>query len=120
MNNRYFFRYGIIAAFSAAALFLALFFSTQWAWYWCWLLAAGGVAFALYGIDKGAAKANRARVPELLHHLLALVGGFGGSLLGMIVFHHKSNFGKHPLFIPIIIVGAVIWGFIIYRLAFQV
>lgn len=120
MNNRYFIRYGVLAAIGAAALFLALQLTTQWAWYWCWLLAAGGVAFALYGIDKGTAKAGRARVPELLHHLLALAGGFAGALLGMLVFHHKSNFGKHPLFIPIITVGAVIWGFIIYRLAFQI
>lgn len=119
MNNRYFIRYGTLAAIIAAALLLALQLTTQWAWYWCWLLAAGSAAFVLYGIDKGAAKAARARVPELLHHLLALVGGFGGALLGMFLFRHKSNFGKHPLFIPIIIVGAVAWGFIVYRLAFQ-
>ena len=119
MNNRYFIRYGILAAIAAAALFFALQFTTQWAWYWCWLLAAGSVAFALYGIDKGAAKASRARVPELLHHLAALAGGAGGALLGMFVFNHKRNFSKHPLFIPIIIVGMVLWGFIVYRLAFQ-
>ena len=119
MNNRYFIRYGILAAIIAAALFLALQLTTQWAWQWRWLLAAGGAAFVLYGIDKGTAKVSRARVPELLHHLLALAGGFGGALLGMLVFHHKTNFGKHPLFIPIIIVGAVMWSFIVYRLAFQ-
>lgn len=119
MNNRYFIRYGTLAAVIAAGLFLALQLTTQWAWYWGWLLAAGGAAFVLYGIDKGAAKAGRARVPELLHHLLALAGGFGGALLGMIVFHHKSNFSKHPLFIPIIIVGIALWSFIVYQLAFQ-
>jgi uncharacterized membrane protein YsdA (DUF1294 family) len=106
-----------MAAIAAAALFLALQSTTQWAWYWCWLLAAGSVAFGLYGIDKGTAKAGRARVPELLHHLVALAGGFGGALLGMIVFRHKSNFGKHPLFIPIIIAGLALWSFIIYRLS---
>jgi uncharacterized membrane protein YsdA (DUF1294 family) len=116
VNNRYFIRYGALAVIVAAALFLALQSMTDWAWYWRWLIAAGGAAFALYGIDKGAAKAGRARVPELLHHLVALAGGFGGALLGMGVFRHKSNFRAHPLFIPIIIVGIALWAFIIYRL----
>ncbi|RIK17522.1 MAG: hypothetical protein DCC51_12300 [Anaerolineae bacterium] len=37
-----------------------------------------------------------------------------GALLGMLVFRHKSNFREHPLFIPIIILGGVLWGFLIY------
>ncbi len=119
MNNRYFIRYGTLAVVIAGTLLLALQLTTQWAWQWCWLVAAGGAAFVLYGIDKGAAKAGRARVPELLHHLLALAGGFGGALLGMLIFRHKSNFGKHPLFIPIILLGGGLWAFIIYRLAIQ-
>jgi uncharacterized membrane protein YsdA (DUF1294 family) len=42
------------------------------------------------------AKANGPRVPELILHLLALVGGFAGGWLGMAVFRHKSNYRRHP------------------------
>jgi uncharacterized membrane protein YsdA (DUF1294 family) len=108
--------HALVAALLAAALFLLLNFTTTWPWYASWLLAASVVAFVYYGIDKGLAKANTSRVPEAVLHVLALMGGFAGALLGMLVFRHKSNFRAHPLFIPIIIAGAALWGFLLYQL----
>ena len=55
-------------------------------------------------------------MPEMVLHLMALAGCFIGALLGMLVFRHKSNFRAHPLFVPIIIAGGALWGFIIYSL----
>ena len=52
----------------------------------------------------------------MLLHLIALAGGFIGSLLGMLVFRHKTSFKRHPLFVPLIILGGVAWAFLIYWL----
>lgn len=113
---RYQIIFGVLAAILAVGLFLLLETTTEWAWYWNWLISTSGVAFAFYAFDKLSSKAGTGRVPELILHLLALAGGFVGALLGMLVFRHKSNFRAHPLFVPVIIAGGALWGFIIYWL----
>lgn len=113
---RYQIVFGALAAVAFVALYLVLQYTTSWAWYWCQVVAASVVAFVFYGVDKGLAKANTKRVPEVVLHLLALFGGFAGALLGMLVFRHKSNFRAHPLFVPIIVIGGALWGFIIYQM----
>lgn len=45
--------------------------------------------FVVYGLDKWAARTRRARVAEASLHLLALLGGWPGALLGQQVFAHK-------------------------------
>lgn len=119
MNTRfrYLIIYGLLAALVSMAIYLALQFTTSWAWYWCQVISMSITAFAFYGFDKGLAKASIKRVPEALLHLLALLGGFAGALLGMLVFRHKINFRAHPLFLPVILVSAILWGFVIYRLS---
>lgn len=47
--------------------------------------------FFVYGLDKFLAKAEWKRVPEKWLHTLALLGGFPGAALGMLMFHHKSR-----------------------------
>lgn len=116
MRNRSFIVFGLLALLGSIGIFLLLESTTQWAWYWNWLIATSGIAFIFYGFDKASAKAGTGRIPEILLHLLALAGGFAGALLGMLVFRHKSNFRGHPLFVPVIIVGGAIWGFLIYWL----
>ena len=108
--------FGVVAAVAIVALFLVLQTTTTWPWYYTWPLAATVVAFFTYAMDKGMAKANTVRVPEVVLHLLALVGGFTGALVGMFLFRHKSNFRAHPLFLPIIILGGALWGFIIFQM----
>lgn len=116
MKGRSFAVFGILALVLAVALFLVLESTTKWVWYWNWIIAASCIAFGFYGFDKISAKAGSGRIPEIVLHLVALGGGFLGALLGMLVFRHKSNFREHPLFIPIIIIGGVLWGFLIYWL----
>lgn len=53
-------------------------------------------AFALYGLDKFKAIHKKHRIPEKILFLVSLMGGSIGSLLGMIIFHHKT---KHINFI---------------------
>ncbi len=47
------------------------------------------VAFNAYAIDKTRARRGRWRIRESTLHLLALFGGFIGSLAGQRVFRHK-------------------------------
>lgn len=116
MKNRSLVLFGSVAAILVAAVFLVLNQSLDVAWYWKWLIAASAVTFGFYGYDKISAKAGAGRVPEILLHLLALGGGFAGALLGMLLFRHKSNFRAHPLFVPVIIAGALLWAAIVYYL----
>lgn len=46
--------------------------------------------FLVYGLDKWAARRGRARVAEASLHLVALMGGWPGALLGQQLFRHKT------------------------------
>lgn len=45
--------------------------------------------FLVYGLDKWAARRGQARVRESVLHVLALLGGWPGALLGQHIFRHK-------------------------------
>ena len=109
--------FGVVALVAIGMLFLLLQTTTTWPWYYTWPIAASVVAFVCYALDKVMAKANTVRIPEAALHFQALVGGAVGALLGMLLFRHKSNFRTHPLFLPVIFLGAAIWGLIIYQMA---
>lgn len=47
------------------------------------------ITFCFYGVDKSAARRGRQRVRESTLHVLSLMGGWPGALLGQKVFHHK-------------------------------
>lgn len=49
------------------------------------------ITMALYGRDKWAAKHQRWRTPERTLHLLALLGGWPGAMLGQKIFRHKTS-----------------------------
>nr|WP_056164353.1 DUF1294 domain-containing protein [Leifsonia sp. Leaf325] len=56
------------------------------------LYVAGSVlSFVLYGVDKGAAVAGRRRIPEATLHLVAVLGGWPGAVVGQTVFRHKTQ-----------------------------
>ena len=73
-------------------------------WYITWLLFWSVVTFVYYGFDKWQASRGGWRVPELILHELALLGGFAGGWAGMLVFHHKV---RKPVFIVILAVSTV-------------
>jgi uncharacterized membrane protein YsdA (DUF1294 family) len=54
-------------------------------------LAMSLVTFAAYGLDKRRAIKGTWRIKEATLHLLALLGGVPGALLGARVFRHKTR-----------------------------
>ena len=57
---------------------------------YAYLAAVNLSTFLAYGYDKAAAIGGRLRVPEVVLHVLALVGGSAGAWVGQRAFHHKT------------------------------
>ena len=93
---RYYLTFGLVAAALGGALFYWLYNHTPWNPYLIWIVALSGATFSIYGLDKLLAKIGWGRAPENLLNLLALLGGFAGGWAGMVLFHHKTNYRKHP------------------------
>ena len=68
-----------------------------------YLAAINIVAFFLYGIDKWKAKRNKWRVTEARLLWIAVAGGSIGALLGMKVWHHKTQHAKFRFGLPAIL-----------------
>jgi uncharacterized membrane protein YsdA (DUF1294 family) len=49
------------------------------------------ITFMFYGYDKRQSQNNRMRIPEIVLHILALLGGTLGALLGQLFFRHKTK-----------------------------
>ena len=81
--------------------------------YLSYLASAGIVTFVLYGFDKMQAKRNGDRVPEIILHLLALVGGFIGGWAGRFIFRHKTS---QPVFLIMLILATVLHAWSYYYL----
>ena len=54
-------------------------------------LLASSCTFIAYKLDKTAAKRSHRRTPEKTLHLLALIGGWPGAIIGQKLFRHKSK-----------------------------
>lgn len=73
------------------------------------------IAFLFYGYDKRQAIRNRPRIPEIVLHMLALLGGSPGALLGQLVFRHKTKkLSFRIVFLAIVLLQAVL-GFCYWR-----
>lgn len=97
-------RFAVIGG--AAAIIIALI--AWWLgvhWYIAWIAGASVATFALYGFDKQQARSNGGRVPELVLHGMALVGGFPGGWAGRAVFRHKT---LHTSFTVVLIVATIL------------
>lgn len=72
-----------------------------------YLLAVNMVAFAAFGIDKYKAKRGLWRISEATLLLLAVVGGSLGALMGMRIWHHKTQHAKFRYGLPLIILAQI-------------
>jgi uncharacterized membrane protein YsdA (DUF1294 family) len=73
-----------------------------------------GVTFLTYGYDKMQARNTEWRVSEWTLHVLGLLGGWPGALVGMHFFQHKTR--KTRFLVPFwgIVLGwqSVLWQFV--------
>ena len=65
------------------------------------ILGINILSFILMGIDKYKAIKNNYRISENTLLLISILGGGIGSLLGMILFHHKTKKLKFQILVPI-------------------
>lgn len=61
------------------------------------------IGFALMGLDKRRAIRGLLRVPEATLFAIAIAGGSVGSILGMLIFRHKTRHLKFKIGLPIIL-----------------
>ena len=108
--------YAIGAIVLGIGIFIALLFLTELTWYIDWLLGWSVALFALYGIDKAQAKLGGWRVPEIVLHTLALIGGFIGGWLGMFLFRHKT---QKPVFKAVLAAATILGAVLFYYLVLQ-
>jgi len=108
--------FAIIAIPLIIVLVLILALTTTWGFYWIWLVALSIIIFLLYGYDKGQAKLGGLRVPEIVLHQLALLGGFPGGWLGRAVFRHKT---RKVVFTVVLIISTLLHLGVIYLLFLQ-
>lgn len=85
---------------------------------YAYLLGINIVTVLLYGYDKRQAIVGGGRVPELILHLAALVGGSPGALLAQAVFRHKTRKVKFKMtFIGILFLQVLVvfgcWYFLL-------
>ena len=100
--------YGLLAAGVGILLYLLLTqVVTGYHPYLLWLAAWSIAGLTFYGLDKSNAQRGRWRVPEVVLHGLAFVGGVAGCWLGMLFFRHKTQSVEFKL---ALIVATIIHG----------
>ena len=105
------FSFVAVALIIGVGIFLLV--TTSWSFYWVWLITLSIITFILYGYDKGQAKLGGTRVPEVVLHGLALLGGFLGSWLGRAIFRHKT---RKTSFTVVLVIATIIHLAIIFFL----
>ena len=62
------------------------------------------LSFLFIGYDKKQAIKKKSRIPEIVLFTLSMIGGSYGTLIGMILFHHKTKKINFQILIPIFII----------------
>lgn len=76
------------------------------------------ICFILFYIDKKRSETNGWRIAEYYLHLVELLGGWPGALLGQKYIRHKTQKWKYKLVLwAIILVHAAFWGYFFYGLS---
>jgi uncharacterized membrane protein YsdA (DUF1294 family) len=81
---------------------------SAWQWVGAWLAAVNLTTFAYYGLDKARARRAGRRVPEVVLHALALLGGSLGAFAGMRLFRHKTVKGTFRVVFWLIVAVQVV------------
>ena len=79
-----------------------------------YLIVINILTFLIFGIDKWKARRGRWRIPEGTLIWMSIIGGSFGALLGMYLFHHKTQKRKFSLGIPAILLAQAILAYFIF------
>jgi len=70
---------------------------------WIYLIIISLITFLFYGYDKYQARNHNTRIPEVILHLLTLLGGTLGAFLGQVLFRHKTKKWKFQLVLSMMV-----------------
>lgn len=73
-----------------------------------YLVAINLITFFVMWFDKRKAKKGRWRIPENTLLLFVLLGGGIGGIVGMYVFHHKTQKAKFVIGFPVILICEIL------------
>ena len=74
-----------------------------------YLIIVNIISFIIYGIDKPLAIKHLYRISEIVLITLSFLGGSIGSILGMVIFHHKTKKIKFIILNPLILILQVLF-----------
>ncbi|WP_226063227.1 DUF1294 domain-containing protein [Kaistella polysaccharea] len=72
-------------------------------------------SFFYFGLDKRKAQKNKHRISEKSLLIMTFFGGTIGSVLGMLIFHHKTEKKSFILKICVIILIQILILYLIYN-----
>lgn len=73
-----------------------------------YLILINALCMAVMCLDKNFARRHARRIPERVLLGLAALGGAGGTLLAMALFHHKTRKPKFYILVPLLFAGQVL------------
>ena len=73
-----------------------------------YIVAINLITFLVMWLDKRKAKKGRWRIPENTLLLFVLLGGGIGGIVGMYVFHHKTQKAKFVIGFPVILICEIL------------
>ena len=73
-----------------------------------YLIGINLLSFLLMGMDKKNAIKHQSRIPEITLLTISFLGGSIGTLLGMIIFHHKTKKLKFIILVPLFIIMTLV------------
>jgi uncharacterized membrane protein YsdA (DUF1294 family) len=93
MQRHPFIKRVMVVVLCAAVLLALLLWRLGLAPLYAGLVSMNAIALLLYGFDKRQAVLGGTRIPEAALHVVALLGGSPGALVGQELFRHKTK--KH-------------------------
>ena len=82
--------------------------------FFIYLIIINILTFWIFGIDKWKARRGKWRIPEGTLIWMSIIGGSIGALMGMYLFHHKTQKRKFNLGIPAILLAQAILAYFIF------
>jgi len=95
---------------SVAALFLTALLISYWAQISPLIIvllyfSMTAITFITYAIDKSRAKHNKWRIKEVTLHVMSLIGGWPGAILGQEFLRHKTVKGRFRIIFYMTVLG---------------